>query len=126
MSLITPNQSLFSSSLSGLVVVLTGGAQGVGQSVVQQLHSAGAKIIFGDVDDTLATKLASTLNSKDTEERVHFVHCDTSDYANQLHLFQTAYNLYKRIDIVIANAAIAIHKDPFLPQHESDDAILSA
>lgn len=43
-----------------------------------------------------------------------------------MHLFQTAYNLYKHIDIVIANAAIAIHKDPFLPQHESDDAILSA
>lgn len=57
---------------------------------------------------------------------MHFVHCDTSNYANQLHLFQTAYNLHKRIDIVIANAAIAIHKDPFLPLHESDDAILSA
>lgn len=38
MSLITPNQSLLSSSLKGLVVVLTGGAQGVGQSVVEQLH----------------------------------------------------------------------------------------
>ncbi|KUL88042.1 hypothetical protein ZTR_03933 [Talaromyces verruculosus] len=128
MSLITPNQSLLSSSLKGLVVVLTGGAQGVGQSVVEQLHAAGAKIIFGDVNDTLATKLTSTLNSKatDSEERVHFVHCDTSNYANQLHLFQTAYNLYKRIDIVIANAAIAIHMDPFTAAHESDEAILSA
>ncbi|KAL3704950.1 hypothetical protein TMatcc_008622 [Talaromyces marneffei ATCC 18224] len=106
MSLITPNQSLFSSSLNGLVVVLTGGAQGVGQSVVEKLHSAGAKIIFGDVDDTLATKLASTLNSSDGSERVHFVHCDTSNYANQLNLFQTAYKLYNRIDIVIANAGI--------------------
>jgi NAD(P)-dependent dehydrogenase (short-subunit alcohol dehydrogenase family) len=27
---------------------------------------------------------------------------------------------------VIANAAIAIHKDPFIPAHESDEAILSA
>jgi NAD(P)-dependent dehydrogenase (short-subunit alcohol dehydrogenase family) len=90
--------------------------------------AAGAKIIFGDVDDTLATKLVSTLNSKDAdaEERVHFVHCDTSNYANQLHLFQTAYNLYKRIDIVIANAAIVNHKDPFTAAHESDEAILSA
>lgn len=57
---------------------------------------------------------------------MHFVHCDTSNYANQLHLFQTAYNLYKRIDIVIANAAIAIHKDPFVSANESDEAILSA
>jgi NAD(P)-dependent dehydrogenase (short-subunit alcohol dehydrogenase family) len=90
--------------------------------------AAGAKIIFGDVDDTLATKLASTLNSKDTpaSARVHFVHCDTSNYANQLTLFQTAYKLYNRIDIVIANAAIAIHKDPFIPAHESDESILSA
>ncbi|PCG96753.1 Short-chain dehydrogenase/reductase SDR [Penicillium occitanis (nom. inval.)] len=128
MSLITPNQSLLSSSLKGLVIVLTGGAQGVGRSVVEQLHAAGAKVIFGDVNDTLATKLVSTLNSKatDSEERVHFVHCDTSDYANQLVLFQRAYNLYKRIDIVIANAAIVIHKDPFTAAHESDEAILSA
>ncbi|GAM38465.1 15-hydroxyprostaglandin dehydrogenase [Talaromyces pinophilus] len=128
MSLITPNQSLFSSSLKGLVIVLTGGAQGVGRSVVEQLHAAGAKVIFGDVNDTPATKLVSTLNSKatDSEERVHFVHCDTSNYANQLVLFQRAYNLYKRIDIVIANAAIVIHKDPFTVAHESDEAILSA
>jgi NAD(P)-dependent dehydrogenase (short-subunit alcohol dehydrogenase family) len=90
--------------------------------------AAGAKVIFGDVNDTPATKLVSTLNSKatDSEERVHFVHCDTSNYANQLVLFQRAYNLYKRIDIVIANAAIVIHKDPFTVAHESDEAILSA
>lgn len=56
---------------------------------------------------------------------MHFVHCDTSNYSNQLELFQTAYKLYNRIDIVIANAAIAIHRDPFLPEHESDDTILS-
>lgn len=128
MSLITPNQSLFSFSLNGLVVVLTGGAQGIGQCVVQQLHAVGAKIVFGDLDDTLGTKLASTLNSKDhlsKEERVHFIHCDASNYSHQLQLFQTAYNLYHRIDIVIANAGIGIHKDPFLPEYESEDAILS-
>lgn len=57
---------------------------------------------------------------------MHFIHCDTSNYADQLVLFQAAYNLYKRIDIVIANAAIVIHKDPFTAANESDEAILSA
>lgn len=37
-------------------------------------------------------------------------------YADQLRLFETAEKEFGRVDVVVANAAIAIHKDPFLPE----------
>jgi predicted acetyltransferase len=46
MSLITPNQSLITSSVKDLVVVLTGGAQGVGRNVAEQLYCTYARPLF--------------------------------------------------------------------------------
>ncbi|CRG89989.1 3-hydroxyacyl-CoA dehydrogenase, putative [Talaromyces islandicus] len=126
MSLVIPNQTLITSTLKDLVVVLTGGAQGVGRSVVEQLHVAGAKVIFGDVDDNLAQQVISSLTTTNTTGKVHFVHCDISSYPDQLSLFQTAYNYYQRIDIVIANAAVSLSRDPFAPASLTDEAILTA
>lgn len=54
------------------------------------------------------------------------MHCDTSSYSDQLSLFQTAYRLYRRIDVVIANAGISIPRDPFSPVNLTDEAILTA
>lgn len=78
------------------------------------MPAAGAKIVFGDIDDTLGESLVSELGT----ERVRYVHCDTSLYADQLRLFRTAVEAFSTtggVDIVVANAGIGIHKDPFLP-----------
>lgn len=91
--------------------------------------AAGAKVIFGDVDDTLAQQVISSLTtttSSDQEPSVHFVHCDTSSYNDQLSLFQTAYSRYQRIDVVIANAAVSLSRDPFSPTNLTDEEILTA
>lgn len=44
-----------------------------------------------------------------------FAKCDASNYTDQLHLFDSAYQLHGRVDIVVANAGISIPKDPFDP-----------
>lgn len=72
--------------------------------------AAGAKIVYGDVVDGPGADLIQDLGS----ERLRFVHCDTSSYTDQLALFATAAEAFGgRIDVVVANAGIAIHKDPF-------------
>ena len=48
-------------------------------------------------------------------ESVRFKHCDTSSYQAQLDLFATAEETYGRVDIVVANAGVANHKDIFDP-----------
>jgi NAD(P)-dependent dehydrogenase (short-subunit alcohol dehydrogenase family) len=55
------------------------------------IKAAGAKVVFGDVVDSLGESLVQDLGGSD---RIRFVHCDTSSYAEQLSL-------------------VAIHKDPF-------------
>jgi NAD(P)-dependent dehydrogenase (short-subunit alcohol dehydrogenase family) len=46
---------------------------------------------------------------------VRFVFCDTSSYSNQLELFAAAESLFGHIDVVVANAGMANHKDIFDP-----------
>ncbi|KAL1966345.1 hypothetical protein VTN77DRAFT_4487 [Rasamsonia byssochlamydoides] len=99
-------------TLRDRVVVLTGGAIGIGRSAVEQFHAAGAKVVFGDIQDEPGQDLESQLG----RARVRYVHCDTTSYADQLHLFDTAEKEFGRVDVVVSNAAIAIHKDVFVPE----------
>ena len=118
------NQDLLA-TLKGKVVVLTGGATGIGRSTVQKLHGNetksktswnsfltfpehGAKVVFGDVSAQPAEDLVKQLG-----DGVTYVHCDTSSYSDQLAMFSKAHELYGNIDIVVANAAVGVHKDPF-------------
>jgi len=69
----------------------------------------GARVLFGDVADTHGSSL-----EKELGENVKFVHCDTTQYHHQLHLFKEAEKRWGRIDIVVANAGISLPQDPFL------------
>ncbi|GAD94989.1 15-hydroxyprostaglandin dehydrogenase, putative [Paecilomyces variotii No. 5] len=102
------------STLKDKVVVLTGGATGIGRSAVEQFHASGAKVVFGDVVDEPAQELASTLGPS-----VQYVHCDTTSYADQLALFATAEKAFGQVDIVVANAGIGQQgKDIFTPDQD--------
>lgn len=74
----------------------------------------GAKILFGDVSDSLGRELESELNSPS----VIFVHCDTTNYRDQLSMFARAEKEFGRVDIVVANAGILILQDAFAPHED--------
>ena len=115
MAHLTINQALLA-TLHDKVVVLTGGSTGIGAATVSLLHSHGAKVIFGDINTTAGSTLASQLDPSSTA--VHYQHTDTSSYASLIALFALADKLYSRIDIVIANAGVAVHKDIFAPDSD--------
>ena len=102
------------SSLQGKVVVLTGGALGVGQSLVRQLHSSGAHVFFGDVLDSAGQELEKELD-KPSGPRVKFVRCDVTKYTDNVSLFQTAYETCGRVDHAIANAGLGEQGNMFDP-----------
>jgi len=122
------NQELLA-TLKDKVVVLTGGATGIGRATVEQFNSKAnpmsaylnIRLIpyrewspgrLGDVNDGVAHQGASKLGAG-----AYFVHCDTS-YSDQLTLFTTAEKVFHRVDIVVANASIAHHKDIFAPDQD--------
>ncbi|KAF2707703.1 NAD(P)-binding protein [Pleomassaria siparia CBS 279.74] len=101
------------STLKEKVVVLTGGATGIGRSTVTQFAEAGCKVVFGDISEEPARELESKLGSN-----VRYLHCDTSSYSDQLSLFAAAESIFGQINIVVANAGMAIHKDIFDPSSD--------
>jgi len=99
-------------SLSGKVVVLTGGSNGIGAATVKLFHSKGAKVIFGDANAAGTEEVIKQTSS----ETVHFQECNASDYADNLALFQAALQKYGHIDHAVANAGIIEQELRFEPK----------
>jgi NAD(P)-dependent dehydrogenase (short-subunit alcohol dehydrogenase family) len=96
----TPNPSKFS-TLKDKVIVLTGGANGIGAATVTDLHKTGAKIVFGDFDAPNGERLASTLGTN-----VTFLRTDVSSYTDNLALFKLALKEHGRVDHIVAVAGV--------------------
>lgn len=92
-----------SPNLQDKVLVLTGGALGVGAQIVRLAHAAGAHVFFGDVLVTPGQELAASLASGPT---VHFQKCGVTSYQDTLALFEAAYKAFGRVDHAVANAGI--------------------
>lgn len=64
-------------SLSGRGVLITGGASGIGASLVEHFARQGARVGFMDIDDAAAAALVSRLS--DAAHAPAFAHCDITD-----------------------------------------------
>jgi NAD(P)-dependent dehydrogenase (short-subunit alcohol dehydrogenase family) len=64
-------------SLSGRVVLVTGGASGIGADIVRAFAAQGAKTAFVDILDDEAARLVEELTTAD--HRPIFLHCDLLD-----------------------------------------------
>ncbi len=103
-----------SSGLKDKVVVVTGGALGVGASLVRLLNIAGAHVFFGDVQDEPGAALEKELLSN-SKTSVKYVHCDVTSYEDNLRLFDTALKAHSRIDHAVANAGLGEQGTMFDP-----------
>ncbi|KAL2203509.1 NAD(P)-binding protein [Sarocladium strictum] len=103
--------------VKGKVVVMTGGAQGIGAATVTLLYNAGAHVYFGDWDDKKGTQLVDNLRSTTSESggSVHFQKLDVRDYKSQLQLFQTPYAERRIVDVAISCAAVTEPSGWFQP-----------
>jgi len=90
-------------SLQGKVVLITGGARGIGAEVARRLRNKGAKVVLTDLDkDELAT-LAAELG----EDHVLTAVADVRDLPAMQAAAAQAVERFGGIDVVVANAGIA-------------------
>jgi NAD(P)-dependent dehydrogenase (short-subunit alcohol dehydrogenase family) len=71
---------------------------------VRLLHAAEAHVFFGDVLNEPARTLELDLHS--STATVKFIHCDVTSYADNLALFDAAYQAFGRVDHAISNAGL--------------------
>jgi NAD(P)-dependent dehydrogenase (short-subunit alcohol dehydrogenase family) len=87
--------------LAEKVVVLTGGANGLGRACAGEFVRQGARVVIGDVDGDEGRSLAGILGSAAT-----FVRCDVSSAGDCAALMDAAVAAHGRIDAVMSNAGI--------------------
>lgn len=90
---------------AGKVVVITGGARGLGRGLAEALARNGARLVVGDVDVAAANALCSDISSRGGIASA--IEVDVTDAASVERLVARAVSLHGRIDYMINNAGIA-------------------
>lgn len=90
--------------LAGRVVLVTGGAQGIGRGVAQAVLGAGGAVVVGDTD---AEAGRACLEEWNADAAAMFVRADVAKEASVRRFVDAALAAYGRIDGLVNNAAIA-------------------
>ena len=90
---------------AGKVVVVTGGASGLGRGLAEAVAHGGAKLVVGDIDVAAASALCDELTR--AGKSASAVHVDVTDAASVEHLVAQAVALHGRLDYMINHAGIA-------------------
>ena len=108
--------------LRGRTIVVTGGAQGIGEACVRRLAADGATVALWDVDDAHGQALAAALSG--TAARVVFVHCNVASRPDVDAALAATLTAFGRVDGLVNNAGI-FKASPFLDISEADwDAVI--
>ncbi|KAI1761492.1 putative 3-hydroxyacyl-CoA dehydrogenase [Hypoxylon sp. FL1150] len=93
--------------LKDQVVVLTGGANGIGLEIVRKLYQAGAHVVFGDIDEAACQTAVDVLKSDiSSSSGLSFLRTDVRRYEDNLALFKSAYEKYGRVDHALSIAGV--------------------
>ena len=93
--------------ISGRVVVVTGGAAGIGRALCRSFAAAGALgVVVADVDGAGAEKVAASLVSEGRSAIA--VRCDVADESDVIALVAAAEEAFGPVDIFCANAGIVV------------------
>jgi NAD(P)-dependent dehydrogenase (short-subunit alcohol dehydrogenase family) len=96
------------SELNGKVVLVTGGAQGLGEAICRELASAGASLVVADRSDRVDAKAAEYARG---DVRAVGVHGDVGDERDTARFVETALRKFDRLDAIVNNAGTDVTKD---------------
>src|SRR3954471_17735229 len=92
--------------VAGQVVVVTGGAEGIGRALCERLHRAGAsRIIVADLNEAGAESVAASIGGA-------AFRCDVAHEPDLLHVIDETERRFGPIGLFCSNAGIAAGFDP--------------
>ena len=94
-------------NLTDKVVIITGGAAGIGLSVAKGFVEVGAKVVIGDFAEDIGAKAVIEVNESGPGEAV-FARCDVTSKADIEAMVQTALDHFGQVDVLVNNAGINV------------------
>jgi 3-oxoacyl-[acyl-carrier protein] reductase len=105
------------------VAIVTGAGQGIGLEICKQLVLQGAKVILNDVDESMAYRAATGVNS---DQNICLPYPGDAANVNFIHeLVTECINRFGKLDIAIANAGITLFGDFFEYKPEDFNKVLN-
>lgn len=106
----------------GLVVVITGAANGIGKGIATAYAEKGANIVVADVLEAAGKRVAEEIEEQNGS--AVFVRTNVRKEEDIINLMKTAMETYGQIDILINNAGVSKWKSPYeLTVDEWDDIL---
>ena len=96
--------------LSGKRIIVTGGAQGIGEGLVRYFAREGGSVVSLDVKDELGHEVASAA-AKEGHGTATYMHCDISRRAEVFSVFDAAAEQLGGLDALVNVAAVSRHQD---------------
>ncbi|MCX6398187.1 MAG: SDR family oxidoreductase [Propionibacteriales bacterium] len=87
-------------SLQGRVVIVTGGARGIGLATAKALVAAGARVSIGDLDEVVLKEAATTIGA------AHYGRLDVTDPGGYRSFFDQVEAELGPVDVLVNNAGI--------------------
>lgn len=104
------------------VVIITGGANGIGKGLAVAYAEKGANVVVADVTEEAGRHVVEELNKQ--SGKGIFVRTDIRKEEDIIRLMKMAYDTYGCIDIMVNNAGVSRWKSPYeLTVEEWDDMI---
>jgi NAD(P)-dependent dehydrogenase (short-subunit alcohol dehydrogenase family) len=99
------------------VIIITGGAQGIGKACSLKLAEEGAHIICGDIDEKAGLELLREWEQEDKKEgSIDFIQFDASKGKDCEKLVNFTFSKFGRIDVLFNNVGIQ-PKESYIPIH---------
>ncbi|AWP34941.1 SDR family oxidoreductase [Pantoea sp. PNT01] len=93
------------SNFKGKVVLITGGAHGIGKGIAKQFAARGAHTVIADYNDINGRQTAEELTSENVTSL--FIKTDVADPQAMVDARNTVFATFGRIDILVLNAGVA-------------------
>jgi len=87
--------------LAGKIIVVTGGASGIGEAIVRAGLNEGARVVIADIHPPSGRKLAEALG-----ERARFLELDVAEEASWIMGLDAVVAEHGRLDVLVNNAGV--------------------